>query len=95
MSRQKILLVDDMHEVFVQKLSPFFHITDGTGWEREKVLKEAGDFEGVTLRSRVLIDREFIDNATNLWFIARAGAGMESIDLSYASSKGISCLSSP
>lgn len=52
-------------------------------------------FIGLVLRSRMSIDKQFIDAATNLKFIAREGVGVEHIDVAYAESKGIKVLNSP
>ena len=54
-----------------------------------------GDFHGIVIRSRFTIDRQFIDKAINLKFIARVGAGLENIDTAYAKSKGIHLISAP
>lgn len=53
------------------------------------------EYHGVVIRSRFLIDREFIDAGKNLQCIGRAGAGMENIDVFYAESKGIRCVHAP
>ena len=49
------------------------------------------NYQGIIIRSRFVIDKEFIDYASNLIFIARAGSGLESIDINYAKSKNINC----
>ncbi|PCH99193.1 MAG: hypothetical protein COB85_00455 [Bacteroidetes bacterium] len=54
-----------------------------------------GDYYGVVIRSKLKLDKNFLSKATNLKFIARAGAGMENIDVEYAVSKGIACLKAP
>jgi D-3-phosphoglycerate dehydrogenase len=41
----------------------------------------------VVIRSRFKIDKTFLDKASNLQFIARVGAGLESIDCDYAYQK--------
>src|SRR5690606_12680034 len=53
------------------------------------------DYDGVVIRSRFKIDKTFLDKAAHLKFIARVGAGLESIDCEYAIQKGIELISAP
>lgn len=69
--------------------------TDGTTWDKMVTWQKISGFDGVVIRSRFLLDAEMIDKGYNLKFIARAGAGMENIDVAYAESKGIVCLNAP
>jgi D-3-phosphoglycerate dehydrogenase len=41
------------------------------------------------IRSRFKIDKQFLDKAINLQFIARVGASLESIDCDYATAKNV------
>ena len=50
---------------------------------------------GVVIRSRFLIDEDFMRNSPDLRFIARSGAGMENIDVGFAAANGIKCFNSP
>ena len=63
----------------------------------QELLNQISNYEGVIIRSRVKVDKEFIDKATNLKFIGKSfGAGNgKNIDVVYAEKKGIACISSP
>lgn len=96
MMRNKVLVVDTIHPVFNQLLlQEGINCTDGTMLTKEEVLTCIDGYDGIEIRSRFLIDKDFIDACDNLKFIARAGAGMENIDLISATAKGILCMNAP
>ncbi len=64
-------------------------------WTENEIINNIHLYDGIVIRSRIKITKEIIDRAVNLKFIARAGAGMENIDVAYAEKKGIKCLHAP
>ena len=61
----------------------------------DEVLQKINQYDGIIIRSRIPLDKNFLENAQNLKFIARVGAGMENIDLETAKNLGISLINSP
>jgi len=88
----KILLIDTIHPLLKEQLEKLHHNCD-TAYKKNKTEIEAiiNNYDGIIIRSKFNIDRNFIDKATNLKFIARAGSGLENIDINYTKSKKIKC----
>lgn len=96
LSNIKILHLDSNHPLLWQQLEEagFNNEQDFTS-TKEEVEAKILNYHGIVIRSRFKIDRAFIDKATNLQFIARVGAGLESIDCEYATSKGLHLIAAP
>lgn len=92
----KILHIDSNHPLLWKQL-------EQTGFQNEadfksskiEVEEKIHDYHGIVIRSRFKIDKTFIDKAINLKFIARVGAGLESIDCEYAEAKNIHLIAAP
>lgn len=92
----KVLHLDNNHPSLMQGLAALGYTNeeDYTS-SRKEILQKIGDYQGLIIRSRTPIDKEFLDHATSLRFIGRVGAGMENIDIPYAESKNIFLASAP
>lgn len=92
----KILQLDKNHPLITEQLSAKgFEIDDDFSSSYDDVLKKIDAYDGIIIRSRIPVDRNFIEHGKNLKFIARVGAGMENIDGEFATKSGISLISSP
>lgn len=92
----KILHIDSNNSLLLTQLqkSGFQNEEDFTS-SKEEIEAKIQNYNGIVIRSRFKIDKTFIDKATNLQFIARVGAGLESIDCDYAESKNIQLIAAP
>ena len=96
LSANKILFIDSVHPCLKEMLGKKgFSCDIFTDKSREEIAAIIGNYFGVITRSRIKMDKEMLGKASKLKFIGRVGAGMESIDVEYAVSKGIRCFNSP
>lgn len=92
----KILHLDKNHESLINQLS-------GLGFENEEdytsskggIMEKIHSYDGLIVRSRIVIDNFFLDKAKRLKFIGRVGAGLENIDCEYAKNKKIELFAAP
>lgn len=92
----KILHLDKNHPLMLDQLAAAGCINHENYTDTKREIEEIiADYDGIVIRSRFTIDATFIDRASRLKFIARVGAGLESIDTEYAQGKNITLISSP
>lgn len=92
----KILHIDSNNPLLWNQLQEagFTNHKDFTSSKTE-IEAKIHEYQGIVIRSRFKIDKTFLDKASNLQFIARVGAGLESIDCEYAISKNIALIAAP
>ena len=96
MRKPLILHVDENHPLLIKGLKDMgFENVIEYNTPLEKLIPNLKLYKGLVIRSRFPIDKKFLDLATNLKFIARVGAGLENIDISYAEHKNISLIAAP
>ncbi len=72
-----------------------FDVDVREGISYESLLEEAYLYDGMIVTTRIQVDKQLLDAATQLKWIGRLGSGMEIIDVEYAQQKNILCISSP
>jgi D-3-phosphoglycerate dehydrogenase len=92
----KILHIDSNNPLLWNQLKELgFQNEEDFTSTKEEIESKIHKYHGIVIRSRFKIDKAFIYKATNLQFIARVGAGLESIDCDYATSKNIQLIAAP
>ena len=93
---QKILIVDDLHPVFAEQARALgFEVDDLPLITRTETLAVVKDYVGIAVRTKFRIDKELLDVAPQLRFVARAGAGLDNIDEAVAKERNIQLINAP
>ncbi len=66
-----------------------------TGMKPEELVAVIGDYHGLVVRSATKVTAKIIDAASNLKVIGRAGSGLDNVDLTAATKKGIVVMNTP
>ncbi len=92
----KILHLDTNHPHLISGLQSMgMQCDEDYTSSKEEIEKKIQNYDGIIIRSRFKIDKQFIDKASNLKFIGRVGAGLESIDIACAEEKNIHLIAAP
>ena len=92
----KILVADKLPNSATELLRDEGWSVDSRSGRPLSTLKaDIADVDGLIVRSATIVDADLIDAAHNLRVIARAGTGVDNIDLDKASARGILVMNSP
>lgn len=92
----KILLLDKNHPLITEQLlAKNFILEEDFTSSYDEVCSKIQNYDGVIIRSRIPLDKNFLEKAIHLKFIARVGAGMENINIPVAEKLGIQLINSP
>lgn len=86
----KVLIADEMHLSLLPMLQNEGLLFDYYPLiKRNEILEIIANYEGLIIRSKTKVDEELLNAASNLKFIARAGAGLDLIDIEETQRRGI------
>lgn len=89
----KILIADELHPAFKQHAQTLGYLVDDEPKiTKEEVLERIKDYDGIAVRTKFKVDKAMLDVAPQLKFIARAGAGLDNIDVETAKERDIKLL---
>ncbi|RWZ61103.1 phosphoglycerate dehydrogenase [Labedella populi] len=95
MSQPVVLIAEELSPATVDALGPDFDVRSVDGTDRDALLAALGDASAVLVRSATKVDAEAIAAAPNLKVIARAGVGLDNVDIKAATAAGVMVVNAP
>jgi len=90
-----VLIAEQLSPATVEALGPDFDIREVDGTDRAAFLSALADASAVLIRSATQIDAEAIAAAPHLKVVARAGVGLDNVDLPSATAAGVMVVNAP
>ena len=93
----KVLITDEISDSGIRPLSedPRIEVHKRLGLSLPELYQVIGDYEAIITRSGTLVDERLLSHAKRLKIIARAGVGIDNVDVNAASSRGIIVVNAP
>ena len=91
----RVLIADPIAEEGVELLKSQTQVDVRKGLEAQELIEILGQYEAIIVRSETKVTREVIRAGKRLQVIARAGIGVDNIDLDAATSSGIAVVNAP
>lgn len=95
MSKPIVLIAEELSPATIDALGPDFEVRHVDGASREALLPALADVDAVLIRSATKMDPEAIAAAKNLKVIARAGVGLDNVDVPAATRAGVMVVNAP
>jgi D-3-phosphoglycerate dehydrogenase len=92
----KVLVAEEIGASGVELLeSAGFEVEIGTGWDRAELERRIADFHGILIRSATQVDADLLAKADRLRAVARAGVGVDNVDVEAATRRGVVVANAP
>ncbi len=95
MSKPVVLIAEELSPATVEALGPDFEIRSCNGADRTELLAAIPDADAILVRSATKIDAEALDAARRLKVVARAGVGLDNVDVRAATQSGVMVVNAP
>ena len=92
---KKVLIADQINEKGIDELKDVAEVVSNFTISNEELVKEIVDFDAIIVRSRTKVTREVIEAGTKLKIIARAGVGVDNVDVQAATERGVMVINAP
>ncbi|MBP2216233.1 phosphoglycerate dehydrogenase [Arthrobacter sp. CAN_C5] len=94
-SKPVVLLAEELSPATIEALGPDFEIRQTDGSDRGQLLAAIADVDAILVRSATQVDAEAIAAAPQLKVIARAGVGLDNVDIKAATQAGVMVVNAP
>ncbi|MEV7631040.1 phosphoglycerate dehydrogenase [Microbacterium sp. NPDC089318] len=90
-----VLLAEVLSPATIEALGPDFDVREVDGTDREALFSALADADAVLVRSATRIDAEALTHAPKLKVVARAGVGLDNVDIKAATAAGVMVVNAP
>ncbi|MHB1171455.1 MAG: phosphoglycerate dehydrogenase [Lacisediminihabitans sp.] len=95
MAKPIVLIAEELSPATVEALGPDFDIRSVDGTDRPALLSALAEANAILIRSATQVDAEAIAAGKNLKVVARAGVGLDNVDIKAATEAGVMVVNAP